>query len=481
MLTTSTVPFILMSGLLVYGTSNAFPLQPIAWLSCLAVVSFALLCCIVSPLSRILNRPRAVYIVDHVCYQPDDSLKANLEVSEFLSRSVRSFTPPSIEFQRKIFLRSGLGEETYLPPFMFEGPFNVDDGSVHGRTGGGLSEAWKEAAMVMFESVAELLATTGVDPRAIGILITNCSLFSPTPSLASMLVQRFKMKESVKSFHLGGMGCSASVIACAMAYDLLKVNPNEYAMVVSTESITNNWYIGNEKPMLVTNCLFRLGCAAILLTNRISASARSKYELLRSVRTHAAADDKAYMCAFQKEDREGIVAVELSKDLMGVAARALRENIIRLGPSILPIDEQLRFVFSFLCENILHLQIKRYQPDFTKAVSHFAIHAGGRAVIDEIERNLHLNEKLLEPSRATLHRFGNTSASCVWYALAYMETKQRVRKGEKVWMLGLGSGFKCNSLVLKSLADIRLPSKGAWLDSIHRYPACMGSIHRRDH
>ena len=39
------------------------------------------------------------------------------------------------------------------------------------------------------------------------------------------------------------MGCSAGMIACGLAQRLLKHEPGKYALVVSTENITQNWYI----------------------------------------------------------------------------------------------------------------------------------------------------------------------------------------------------------------------------------------------
>ena len=57
----------------------------------------------------------------------------------------------------------------------------------------------------------------------IDILIVNCSLFNPTPSLSAMLVNHFRMKSNVVSYNLSGMGCSAGVIAISLAKELLQV------------------------------------------------------------------------------------------------------------------------------------------------------------------------------------------------------------------------------------------------------------------
>ncbi len=60
-------------------------------------------------------------------------------------------------------------------------------------------------------------------PTDIDVLIVNCSLFCPTPSLSAMIVNHFRMRPDVLSYNLGGMGCSAGVIAIGLAEKLLQV------------------------------------------------------------------------------------------------------------------------------------------------------------------------------------------------------------------------------------------------------------------
>jgi hypothetical protein len=70
-------------------------------------------------------------------------------------------------------------------------------------------------------------------------------------------------------------------------------------MVVSTENITQNIYMGKEKSMQISNTLFRVGGAAILLSNRGRDAARAKFKLEHTVRTHLGSDDEAYHCVEQ--------------------------------------------------------------------------------------------------------------------------------------------------------------------------------------
>ena len=78
----------------------------------------------------------------------------------------------------------------------------------------------------------------GLTPKDIDILVVNCSLFNPTPSLSAMIVNHFKMRSDLISYNLAGMGCSAGVIAIGLAERILRSEPGKYALVVSTENIT---------------------------------------------------------------------------------------------------------------------------------------------------------------------------------------------------------------------------------------------------
>ncbi|XP_078438870.1 3-ketoacyl-CoA synthase 11-like [Wolffia australiana] len=409
----------------------------------------------------LLTRPRPVYLLDFSCYKPDPSRRCSRQTFMDRSRLTGTFTDANLDFQRKILERSGLGEWTHLPEAVLNVPPNPC-----------MAEARKEAETVMFGALDELFDKTRVKPKDVGVLIVNCSLFNPTPSLSAMIVNHYKLRGNILSYNLGGMGCSAGLVSVDLAKDLLQVHPNAYALVVSMENITLNWYFGNDRSMLVSNCLFRMGGAAILLSNRRSDRRRAKYQLVHTVRTHKGADDKCFGCVTQQEDEQGKVGVALSKDLMAVAGDALKTNITTLGPLVLPASEQLLFFATLVMKKAFKMsKIKPYIPDFKLAFEHFCIHAGGRAVLDEIEKNLQLSEWHLEPSRMTLYRFGNTSSSSLWYELAYAEAKGRIRRGDRTWQIAFGSGFKCNSAVWKALRTVDpAKEKNPWMDEIHLFP-----------
>lgn len=225
------------------------------------------LCSLVAFLVSILvwywfSGPPAMYLVDYALFKPGDECKMTSE--RFLHLAERSglFTETSLEFQRKIMANSGLGPETYIPLSMHVEPVDFSQ-----------TTCLKEAEAALFPVVSELLRKTGVKAHEIGVLVVNCSTFCPIPSMSAMVVNHFGLRENIETYNLGGMGCSAGVIAISLAQDLLKVHKDTYAIVLSTEMISGlQVYRGNDRSMMVGNCIFRWGASAVLLSNKRSES-----------------------------------------------------------------------------------------------------------------------------------------------------------------------------------------------------------------
>ncbi|XP_054799700.1 3-ketoacyl-CoA synthase 2-like [Prosopis cineraria] len=433
-------------------------LHPSLMLSCFSAF-FLLALAIFQHLKR---QTSEVYLVDFACYKLNDSCAITTNMLVEQSKNVGVFSEESLKRIRKIVDRSGLGPKTYLPQaIMQSNPPKVC-----------LDEARKETETVFFGAIDELLEKTWVQPKDIRILVVNSSMFCPTPSLCDIIVNRYNLRHNILCYNLSGMGCSARVLAIDFAKRLLQSHPNSYAMVLSIEITNTGTYLGNNPSMLLSNCLFRMGGSASLLSNHPSDRRRSKYQIIHTLRTHMASDDRSYNCVLQQEDEQQQIGVTISKDLMNVAGHVLKHHITSLAPLVLLVSEKLKFLVTFVARKVLRLKIETYVPKIKLASDHFCIHTGGRAVLDTMQKSLDLQDWDMEPSRMTLYRFGNTSSSSVWYELAYREAKGRIKKGDRIWQLGFGSGFKCNSAVWVALDNIEAGSmKNPWRDDIHQFAA----------
>ncbi|MCH82478.1 3-ketoacyl-CoA synthase 10-like [Trifolium medium] len=201
-------------------------------------------------------------------------LLVQVSKAEFIELAKRSgnFNETAIKFQEQVLKKSGIGDETYLPKGVFRPGYTSS-----------LKDGREELSLVMFGAIKDLLAATKVKPKDIKILIVNCGILNTTPSISSMVINHFKLRSDIHSFNLGGMGCAAGITAIDLAKDLLDAYPRSYALVVSTEAVSYSWYSGNDSDMLIPNCFFRMGAAAIMLSNFRLDRWRAKYELKQIV------------------------------------------------------------------------------------------------------------------------------------------------------------------------------------------------------
>ncbi|WMV36216.1 hypothetical protein MTR67_029601 [Solanum verrucosum] len=377
-----------------------------------------------------------VFLIDFACYKPLASQMCTKEKSLEIAKSMGNYSEEILDKMRMSMDKVGLGDSTYLPKTLLTNSPNLC-----------LETSLKEAEDVMFGALDILFEKTNIDPKDVGILIVNCSVFDPVPSLSCMMVNHYKMNENVLSYNLGGMGCTAGLLTVRLANQLLQVHESTYALILSTENTSHCCYFGNDQSKIIPNCTFRVGGAAILLSNHPSHRNSSKYELLHDVHCHGASSDRSYKSVFLEEDDHGLIGVSITKDLLIAATHAIETNLTSLAPFILPLSEKLLFLKNFI------IRRKKYVPNFTK-IDHFLPHVGGLPVLNQLQKILGFSDLAMEASKISLRRFGNTSSSSIWYILAYAEAKGRIKKGDKIWQMAFGSGFKCSSVIWRTIRNV---------------------------
>lgn len=81
-------------------------------------------------------------------------------------------------------------------------------------------------------------------------------------------------------------------------------------------------------------------------------------------------------CVYQHPDSTGKIGVELSRDLVKVAGKALTNNLTKLGPKVLPWSEKLLYAANWVARKVAPGKWQEYVPDFKEAFDHFCLHAG---------------------------------------------------------------------------------------------------------
>ena len=131
-------------------------------------------------------RKDKVFLLDFECFKTQKEKHVSYQRFEQGSRDSGFFTQEALDFQTRMLSKSGLSEETCFPMGLHKDPPIST-----------MTLARQEAEEVIFSVVENLFERTGLRPRDIDVVVVNCSLFNPTPSLSAMIVNKFKMRTNV--------------------------------------------------------------------------------------------------------------------------------------------------------------------------------------------------------------------------------------------------------------------------------------------
>ena len=144
------------------------------------------------------HRENSVYLLDFSCFQPPDNWRVSADQIVEILRRQNCFSEDAILFQERMLKQSGCGPKTAWPP----GILQSMDGKIADRS---IEASRKESEIVMYDYVRKVLEKTKTNPKDIDILVVNCSLFAPTPSLCSMIINEFGLRSDVSAYNLSGM------------------------------------------------------------------------------------------------------------------------------------------------------------------------------------------------------------------------------------------------------------------------------------
>ncbi|KAE8666676.1 3-ketoacyl-CoA synthase 3 [Hibiscus syriacus] len=205
-------------------------------------------------------RDQQCYILDYQRYKPSDDMMAGVDFYWEVIKRNKNLGLNESKFLLKAGVTLGIGDQTYSPKIMFSGREECPK----------LEDGLSEMDEFFHDSVAKVLLRAYISPLEIDVLLVNVSTFAAVPSPSSRIINHYKMRPDIKSFNITGMACSASLISLEIVRNVFKLYKNMFALLVTTDSLSLDWYPGTDKPMILSNCLFPSGGCAILLTNNKS-------------------------------------------------------------------------------------------------------------------------------------------------------------------------------------------------------------------
>ena len=273
---------------------------------------------------------------------------------------------------------------------------------------------------------AAIEATPGIEASDVTHVITvSCTgFYAPGPDF--MIARDLGLNPGVERYHLGFMGCYASIPALRIATQLAKADASAVVLVVSVELCTLHLRASNDPDTIVASSLFSDGAGSGIVTARPTEPGEKAFDLDRFATriTPVGEGDMAWK----------------------IGDRGFEMVLSNAIPAI--IDEHITGALEPLFEHDDALAAALAGDGSSQAIEHWAIHPGGRSILDKVESRLGLTEAQLVPARETLRDYGNMSSATVLFVLRNILHSDAAADGDRVAAMAFGPGLTVESALL---------------------------------
>ena len=223
------------------------------------------------------------------------------------------------------------------------------------------------------------------------LVVASCTGFV-APGIDQLIARSLVLKPSVERLLVGFMGCYAAVAAIRSARHIVRSDAGARVLVVAVELSTLHLQTDTELEPLLAMLQFGDGAAAALVTADATGFAI----------------DTPF--ATTLPDSDALIRWDITD--RGFAMHLSGEVPARIAAGLA-------------------------DPDFARAatgghdiarIDGWAVHAGGRSILDAVEGALHLAPDALSTSRSVLRDFGNMSSATLMFVLARL-LDSRVERG----------------------------------------------------
>ncbi|APH46740.1 type III polyketide synthase [Microbacterium sp. 1.5R] len=256
------------------------------------------------------------------------------------------------------------------------------------------------------------------------VITASCTGFhAPGPEYE--IVRGLGLSDSVQRYHLGFMGCYASLPALRAASQFCAADPTAVVLVVSVELCTVHLRSSEDPDLIVANSLFADGAAAGIVTARDLATPVPAVRLDGFHTAIAAEGEKDMAWTIGDHGFEMILSTKVPQIIGETIIGAIRPLYAREGELAAAFDE----------------------GRVGERVEHWAIHPGGRSILDRVQERLNLSDDQLFPARETLRENGNMSSATVLFVIKRI-LDAGAGDGSRVAAMAFGPGLTAESALM---------------------------------
>ena len=251
-----------------------------------------------------------------------------------------------------------------------------------------------EASKLFTEAADRAMAACpGIEARDITHLVTvSCTgFFNPGPDYK--IVRALGLNPAVQRYHLGFMGCYAAFPALRAAKSFCDADPEAVVLVVCAELCSLHVRTSNDPDTIMGSALFADGAAAAIISARDFPDEPGLLTLDHFETVLTPVGEEAMAWNIGDEGFEMVLGTYVP--------HIIDDHIIGALEPLLSRDESL-----------IGLPYRD--------IRHWAIHPGGRSILDKVQSRLELTDEQLVPARETLRNYGNMSSATVLFVIRHI-------------------------------------------------------------
>ena len=280
----------------------------------------------------------------------------------------------------------------------------------------------QNAPQLTCKAAQKALDNAGLKAQDIDFVVVATCTGYVCPGLSVHLMNDLQMSESAQRADLVGMGCAGAMPALQRGFDFVRGRSGKRALVVAVEICSACLYLDESLETVVGNAICGDGAAAVILEGVEENDAADRLAQTPEILDFETVVDTAWMSSVGLENVEGKQRIILSKELRHAAGPAVKKVVDRL--------------------------LRRYNLQPTD-ISHWVFHAGGAAVLANIDETMNFQDEELTCSRSVFGKHGNMSSPTTLFVLKEIQETKQPKVGDLGVALALGPGLATEAALLR--------------------------------
>lgn len=272
-------------------------------------------------------------------------------------------------------------------------------------------EAFRRFAPQLARCAVQKLSLTETERTGISHIIVTCCTGLYAPGLDYELVELLKLAPSVERTFIGFMGCYAAINALKTARHIVRSEPDSKVLLLSLELCSLHMQETIDIEQLLAFTVFADGAAAYIVTAEPEGFAIDSF-----LAVNLAGTDQLITWRIGEKGFD----MHLSGQVPGQLRKGLSEATSRI--------------------------VRDQDP---ASIDFWAIHPGGRTILDAAEQGLKLSAEAMADSREILRNYGNMSSASVMFVLQRL--MRRARSGQRGCAMSFGPGVTAETMLFHAV------------------------------